>query len=77
MVKKCHETVVTIEAKPSEVHKALEDLGLKAGKPVVGDLKAVPAGPEVKIFLEFPGPDGETKRVPIDAPWSTSPPGSL
>src|SRR4051794_5852941 len=27
--KKAHETVVTIEAKPSAVHKALEDFGLK------------------------------------------------
>src|SRR5215207_5822481 len=29
--KKAHETVVTIEAKPSDIHKALEGLGLKAG----------------------------------------------
>src|SRR5262249_20039946 len=33
--KKAHETVVTIDAKPSDVHKALESLGLKAGKPVM------------------------------------------
>src|SRR5262245_61988202 len=35
---KAHETVVTFEkaTKPSMVHKALEDLGLKAGTPVVG-----------------------------------------
>src|SRR5215217_4877896 len=31
--KKAHETIVTIEAKPSEVHKALESLGLKPGTP--------------------------------------------
>src|SRR6516164_8934708 len=30
---KAHETIVTIECKPSEVHKALEELGLKPGKP--------------------------------------------
>src|SRR6516165_11582168 len=36
---KAHETVVTIDVKPSEVHKALEDLGVKAGKPVVGQTK--------------------------------------
>jgi len=30
---KAHETVVTIEAKPSDVHKALESVGLKPGKP--------------------------------------------
>src|SRR4051812_23920928 len=63
---KAHETVVTIDARPSEVHKALEGLGLKPGKPVVGDVKEKPTGPTVKIFLEFPGPDGELKRVPIE-----------
>ncbi len=63
---KAHETVVTIEAKPSEVHKGLEALGLKPGTPAVGDSKDAPAGPEVKIFLEFLGPDGEKKRVAIE-----------
>jgi hypothetical protein len=63
---KAHETVVTIKAKPSAIHKALTDLGLKPGTPVVGESKDPPQGPEVKIFLEFPGPDGETKRVPIE-----------
>ena len=63
---KAHETVVTIEAKPSEVHKALVDLGMKPGTPVLGDVKEAPAGPEVKIFLEFEGPDGQPKRVPIE-----------
>jgi hypothetical protein len=64
--KKAHETVVTIEAKPSEVHKALVDLGLKPGTPRMGDTKDAPAGPEVKIFLEIPGADGEVRKVPID-----------
>jgi hypothetical protein len=63
---KAHETVVTIEAKPSEIHKGLEALGLKPGAPVVGEAKDAPAGPEVKIFLEFAGPDGQPKRVPIE-----------
>src|SRR5579884_2150949 len=63
---KAHETVVTIKAKPSAVHKAVESLGIKAGKPVVGDVKEKPTGPAVKIYLEFPGPDGEPKRVPIE-----------
>src|SRR6516164_8825806 len=31
---KAHETGVTIDAKPSEVHKALEALGIKPGTPV-------------------------------------------
>jgi hypothetical protein len=64
--KKAHETVVTIEARPSAVHKALVDLGLKPGKPVMGESKEPPQGPEVNLYLEIPGPDGEAKRVPID-----------
>src|SRR5947209_14408581 len=38
--KKAHETVVTIDVMPSAVHKALEDIGLKAGKPVMGESDA-------------------------------------
>jgi hypothetical protein len=64
---KAHETVVTIDAKPSAVHKGLIDLGLKPGTPVVGDAKDAPQGPEVKIFLELPGEGGaEAKRVPLE-----------
>ena len=63
---KAHETVVTIEAKPSLVHKGLEALGLKPGAPVVGESKDPPQGPEVLIYLEFPGPDGQPKKVPIE-----------
>lgn len=63
--KKAHETIVTIEALPSQVHKALEDLGLKAGKPVMGDAETPPQGPGVKIYLDLPSPEG-TKRLPID-----------
>jgi hypothetical protein len=64
--KKAHETLVTIDAKPSAIHKALVDLGLKPGTPIMGQSKELPQGPEVNIFLEFPGPDGETKKVSID-----------
>jgi hypothetical protein len=60
---KAHETVVTIEAKPSEVHKALEGLGLKAGTPVKGDGEA--KGPEVNVYLDVPTPDG-VRRLPIE-----------
>src|SRR5204863_8681087 len=35
--KKAHETVVTIDVMPSDVHKALEQLGLRAGTPVQGE----------------------------------------
>lgn len=51
---KAHETVVTFDAKPSDIHKAVESLGLKPGKPAKGE-GAEAAGPEVKIFLELPG----------------------
>jgi hypothetical protein len=64
---KAHETVVTIDGvKPSDVHKALESLGLKPGKPVYGESKEPPQGPAVNVYLEFPGPDNEPKRVPIE-----------
>src|SRR6266446_2485465 len=53
---KAHETVVTIEAKPSAVHKALVDLGLKPGAPVMGESKDPPQGPDVNLYLEIPGP---------------------
>ncbi len=63
---KAHETVVCFtDVKPSEVHKALEQLGLKPGKPAKGEA-AVAQGPEVKVFLELPGPDGKPQRVPIE-----------
>jgi hypothetical protein len=64
--KKAHETVVTIEAKPSAVHKAMERLGVKPGTPVMGESKDAPQGPEVRLFLEIAGPDGKAKRVPIE-----------
>ena len=63
---KAHETVITIEAKPSDVHKALETLGLKAGMPVMGESDKPPQGPKVNIYLDIPGPDGQTKRVPVE-----------
>lgn len=70
--KKAHETVLTIEVDPSEVHKGLEQIGLKAGKPAKGaapkegapDPKA--AGPEVSVFIEVPDGAGGTKRLSLD-----------
>jgi len=62
--KKAHETVLTFEAKPSAIHQALVDLGLKPGKPAVkeGDKQE---GPEVKLLLETtPGKPGT--RVPVE-----------
>lgn len=62
---KAHETIVVIEAKPSEVHKALESLGLKPGKPVMGG-KDVPQGPKVLLYLEVPSVDGSVKKIGMD-----------
>jgi hypothetical protein len=61
---KAHETVVNYDVKPSDIHKALEGLGLKAGKPAQGDEK--PEGPELKVYLEIPVEGGDPKRVPIE-----------
>ena len=62
---KAHETVVTFEVKPSEVHQALEKLGLKPGKPAKGD-GGVPEGPEVLISIELIGPGGIARKVPVE-----------
>jgi hypothetical protein len=58
---KAHETVVNIDVKPSDVHKALESLGLKPGTPAKGE-GAKASGPEVKVFIEM----ADGKRVPIE-----------
>src|SRR5215472_11813887 len=55
---KAHETVVTIEARPSAVHRALESLGLKPGAPARGDSTEPPRGPEVNVYLEVPAEPG-------------------
>jgi hypothetical protein len=62
---KAHETVVTIEVKPSDVHKALVELGLKPGLPAKGE-GAQATGPEVKVSLDLPGPGGIVRRVAIE-----------
>jgi hypothetical protein len=62
---KAHETLVTIEAKPSDVHKALESLGLKAGKIADVQNEKVGEGPEVAVLLEWMKDDGTVKKVPV------------
>jgi len=63
--KKAHEIVVSMDVNPSEVHKALEKLGLKPGKPARGeDAKA--EGPVVNVFIETPDGAGGTKRVGME-----------
>lgn len=65
--KKAHETIVTIDVKPSEVHKALESLGLKSGKPVMGESDKPPQGPAVNLSIEIPGTAGsKPRRIPIE-----------
>jgi hypothetical protein len=61
--KKAHETVVTFDVKPSDVHKALESVGLKPGKPALGE-NTEAAGPEVKVSLEV-ADGGGTKKLSI------------
>jgi outer membrane protein assembly factor BamB len=63
---KAHETVVTFECKPSEVHQALESLGLKPGKPARGE-GVVASGPEVRIYLEVPGITRKPWLIPIES----------
>ena len=62
--KKAHETVVTIDAKPSDVHKGLETLGLKAGKPVMGD--GEPKGPAVNVYLLVNDSTGLPRKLTMD-----------
>jgi hypothetical protein len=64
---KAHETVVTIDTKikPSSIHKALEELGLKPGEPVAVAGKE-PKGPKVNVYIEVAGADGQPKRLTID-----------
>jgi hypothetical protein len=62
---KAHETVVILAGlKPSDLHKALEQLGLKPGKPVRGE--GTPTGPEVRISLEVQLSTGKALRVPLE-----------
>jgi hypothetical protein len=63
--KKAHETVVTIDSNPSDVHQALVDVGLKPGKPAKGE-GAEAAGPDVNVFIEVPAGDGPAKKLSPD-----------
>ncbi len=62
---KAHETVVTIDVLPSDVHKALESVGLKPGKPVKGGEEQC-VGPDINVFIEFKGDGGATKKLAMD-----------
>ncbi len=63
---KAHETVVSFtDIRPSDIHKALEGLGLKPGKPARGEAGTA-SGPEVRLLLEFTGSDGKVQTLPIE-----------
>ncbi len=62
--RKAHETVLTTDVNPSDVHKAIESLGVKPGKPAKGDEAA--EGPELRVFVEVAQPDGTAKRLTLD-----------
>jgi hypothetical protein len=70
--KKAHEIVVSIDVDPSEVHKGLEKLGLKPGKPAKGgpskDGDPFPKadGPIVNVYFEVPDGAGGAKKVSIE-----------
>src|SRR5262245_26716600 len=63
---KAHETIVTIEATPSDVHKALESLGLKSGKVADVQNEKPSEGPELNVYIEVPLEGGSTKRVSVN-----------
>jgi len=62
---KAHETVLTFTGiRPSDVHRGLIELGLKPGRPAVGE-NAKAEGPELKIWVEFPGP-GKAQAISLE-----------
>jgi hypothetical protein len=63
--KKAHETVLTIDVLPSDVAKAMEQLGAKAGKPGYGEDQAA-EGPDVNIYIDVPQKEGDPKRLTLD-----------
>jgi hypothetical protein len=70
--KKAHEIVVAIDVDPSEVHKGLEKLGLKPGKPAKGgpskDGDPFPKadGPVVNVYFEVSDDVGGNRKVAIE-----------
>ncbi|MBM3996645.1 MAG: hypothetical protein FJ303_21200 [Planctomycetes bacterium] len=63
--KKAHETIVIFDesVKPSDVHKALESLGVKPGAPVQGE--GEPKGPAFSVYFLVPDA-GLERKVAID-----------
>jgi hypothetical protein len=63
--RKAHETLVTTDVRASQVHAALETLGLKPGQPAKGEGTRA-SGPEVTLALELTGAADKTKLVAIE-----------
>ncbi len=65
-----HEAIVTVDARPSEVHLALITLGLEPGQPMThhreGDelVTTLPTGPELALSFVYEK-DGQTHEVPV------------
>lgn len=70
--KKAHEIVVAIDGDPSDVHKGLEKLGLKPGKPAKGgplrdgDTFPKADGPVVIVYFEVPDGAGGSRKVAVE-----------
>jgi outer membrane protein assembly factor BamB len=62
---KAHETVIVADVKPSRVQEALLALGLAPGKPAKGQ-QGTAAGPALRLLLEFPGPNGRPRTIPVE-----------
>ncbi len=62
---KAHETVLVYDVLPSDVHKALEQLGLKPGQPARGESDPA-TGPIVKLSLQLPGFNGKPRLIPME-----------
>ncbi len=63
---KSHETAVSTEVKPSDLHQALLQLGLQPGAPVHGDTTEQPTGSEVSLALEITDVTGQLRVIPIE-----------
>jgi hypothetical protein len=63
--RKAHETVITTQVTPSQLHAAMESLGLNPGEPAKGE-EAKASGPEVALYLQFADSTGKIKTYTIE-----------
>ena len=62
---KTHESILVVDATPSDVHGARLLLGLKPGGGVREQGKGMPKGPLVEVWIEWEG-EGEARRLPAE-----------